>query len=350
MISIVEYLEHNKMIDEDFRATMLEIELDMVFESFGCSILQEIRDQIQNIRDDVKTKKKEIDNTTYEYSWMKPSLPRPPEQFKKLFVYNSVRWNLIKDDQVHEFSKDDQDGLKLVKRICSNRSNSIPGLVVLANSDEKYKYSGVIIKDSWNIRYFSLVGTASNEVKPSEAQDYLTSKYWVVEILPEQLSHQIRTDRMKAKSGAIKMGDPDEYVKIAKANMERYRRLAEKKRIEQNADDGMYEKVMSYVEKVMKVAEMFSKDPVKYAQHEYKIQALLDLLGDRQRYDSGLRKSNGENGLLYLFNLYLSYKLELAKGTSYSSTKDSFNKAKKSINEVFQKIDKKINEINSNIN
>ena len=70
------------------------------------------------------------------------------------------------------------------------------------------------------------------------------------------------------------------------------KRLAEKKRIEKASDDGIYDKVMDYVQKVMNVAEMFSKDPIKYAQHEYKIQSLLDMLGDRQRYDSGTRKSS----------------------------------------------------------
>ena len=353
MISIVEYLEANKKMHEDFLETMNEIELDMVFESFSCKILQEIRSQLKEIREDIKARKKEIDATEYEQPWMKPSLPRPPQDFKGMFIYNSIQWDKITDDQVHEFSKDDQAGIKLVKRICSNRSNSIPGVVILKSSDEKYKFSGLIIKDSWNIKYHSLIGNTYKdnvEVKPSEAVDYLTDPFWVIEIQESQLSHQIKNDRRSARSGMIKMGDPDEYLKIAKANMERYKRLAEKKRIEQNADDGVYDKVMDYVQKVMNVAEMFSKDPIKYAQHEYKIQSLLDMLGDRQRYDSGTRKSNGENGLLYLFNTYLSYKLQLAKGTSYDYTKESFNRAKKGINELFKKIDKKIYEINKDLN
>lgn len=354
MISIVEYLETNKRMNEDFMETMADIELDMVFESFQCSVLQEIRDQVRKVIDNTKAKQKEINSKTYEYSWMKPSLPKPPSDFKKMFINNSIMWDKITNDQVKEFNKDDQAGIKLVKRICSNRSNSIPGIVLLSSSSDEYKFSGLIIKDVWNIQYHSLISSNSNEVKPSESTEYINKvdKFWVIEIHDDQISNNLKIDRARSKQGMIKMGDSNEYLEIAKTNMERYKRLAEKKRIEKNADDGIYEKVMEYVQKVMDIAEKFSKEPMKYVQHEYKIQSLLDMLGDRQRYDSGTRRSNGENGLLYLFNIYLSYKFQLAKGTSYNATytKESFNKAKRGITDIFKKIDAKIEEINKNLN
>lgn len=349
MISIIEYLENNKKHIDEFNETMNEIELDMVLESFQCSILQEIRAQIESIKAEYKKKKEEIDSQEWEKEWQKPRLQQPPYDFNKMFVFNSVMWDKITDDQVKEFTQDSQEGAKLVKRICSNRSNSIPGMIVLASSDPKYKFNGIILKDSWNIRYYSLTskyGSSNNkEIKPSEAVTWLTPKYWTIEIHDDQLAGQLKNERAKARFGSIKMGDPEEYKNIAQANFERYKRLAEKKRIEKASDDGIYDKVMDYVQKVMDVAEKFAKEPIKYASKEYNIQMLLDLIGDRQRYDSGSRKSYGKDGLIYLFNQYLNAKLRMAKGEGSKYVKEDYEKSKKLISGMLEKIDKMISDI-----
>lgn len=351
MRSLSEYMTDVRNAIEEYRETMEDIDLEIIFESFQCKMLQDIRDQLQTIIKKRKDEQAEIDKKEYKNSWERPSVPAPPADFKQMFFWHDFTWDKIKDSQVKEWKAGDPNGMKLVKRICSNRSNSIPGMIILKSEDNsEYKFAGVIIKAVWDIRYYSLLGQyhkLNGALKPKEAEGVVEDcDFWTIEIEQDQLANAIKNDRFKAKSGSIKMGDPEEYKKIAEANRERYRKLAEKKKIEKNADDGMYERIMDYVQKVMDVCEIFSKDPVKYASYEYSIQTLLMLIGDRQRYDSRASKYYGSDGLMYLFNIYLTKKLSIAKGDSFAHEKKEFTEAKNKIEEIFKKIDQKIIDMN----
>ena len=350
MRSLSEYMSDVRQSIEEYRETMLDIDLEIIFESFQCKMLQEIRDQLKSIIDKRKAEQAEIDKQHYEHSWQKPTVPAPPYDFKEMFFWNEIQWSTIKDDQVKEWKKGDHEGMKLVKRICSNRSNSIPGMIILKSSDDsEYKYAAAIVKGSWDIRFYSLVGRfhkMNGSLKPKEAEAAVDCDFWTIEATDSQLSHHIKNARREAQAGSINMGDPKEYAKIAQANRERYRKLAEKKKLEKNADDGIYDKIMDYVQKVMDVCEKFSKDPIKYASYEYSVQTLLNYIGDRQRYDTRAAKYYGADGLMYLFNVYLSKKLSMAKGDSFSHERREYDDAIKKINEIFKKIDAKIVEMN----
>lgn len=348
MKHLTDYLSNHRALLEDYYNTMDEIEMDILLESFNCTILKEIRNQIEIIRAKRKAEQEEIDKKEYKNWWEKPRLITPPQQFSKLFIYKTIRWDTIKDDQVKEYYKDDNTGIKIAKRICSNRSNSIPGIIINASQEgDEYKYVDIIQKTSWDIRYYSLISgnNGGTTLKPSEVESFLANKFWIIELRDDQLSHDLQNQRMNAKSGIIRMGDAQQYAEIAKANMEKYKRLAEKKRIEKTADDGIADKVMDYVEKVMQIAERFSKDPMKYSSYEYSIQILLDLISDKRHWDSK-RGAEGTDGLMILYGKYLSLKLRLASGKSYKSDKQDFENTKKSIGEVFARIDKRIGEMN----
>lgn len=344
MRHITTYIEHNIKLIEEFKETIAEIDLELVFESFNCTIMKEVGKQIDSIRAKRKAEKEEIESKTYEKYWMKPSVIDPPNKFKDLFFYKHVRWDKITDADVKEYSNDDKEGLKLAKRICSNRTNSVPGVILLASKGEEYKFSGLIYKTYWDITYISLLSKASNvSLKPTQVVDYLTDKYWVIELTNDLLSADLQKERYNAKSGMLNMGDANQYLEIAKANRERYKKLAEQKRMEKNADDGISDKVMDYVDKVLQICEKFSKDPVKYSSYEYSIQTLLEYIGDKQTYSS--HGTSGSNGLMIVYYDYLSSKAKLATGKGSDSYKKEFEATKNKIYSIFEKIDKKISEI-----
>ena len=348
MKHLTDYLSINMPLMEDFRQLQAEIELDMVFESFKCTILKDVRNQIEALRAKAKAVKDEINKKEYKNWWEKPPMPAEPNKFNQMFMYKSIRWDTITDDQVTEYTKDNKEGIKIAKRICSNRSNSIPGIIINASkcSDDVVKYSSIIQKTAWDIRMYNLVGKNYSEgtLKPGEVESSLSDKFWIIELRDDQLSYDIQNQRRDSKSGMIKMGDPTQYTQIAKANMERYKRLAEKKRMEKDKHDGIAEKIFDYMEKIMSITEKFSKDPLKYSAYEYAIGSLLDLVGDRCHYDSR-SGAIGKDGLMTLFHHYLSYKLKLADGKGSDYDKQSFEAYKQKIKETFDKIDKKLADI-----
>ena len=326
MKHLTDYISTSILMLEDFKQTMAEIELDMVFESFKCSILKEIREQISALR-------------------AKEDKSIAPDNFSKMFQYKTIRWDTITDDQVKEYTKDSKDGLKLAKRICSNRSNSVPGIIVNATKDpdDVVKYSSLIQKSNWDIRFYNLVGKnyADGTMKPGDIEQALSDKFWIIELRNDQINNESQSQRRDAKSGTIKMGDPNQYADIAKSYLEKYKRLAEKKPVKK---DTITDKVMEYMDKIISIAETFSKDPVKHSAYEYSIGTMLNLVGDRCHYDPK-HTAIGQDGLMILYNKYLSYKMKLAGAEHEASDKKGALEAAKRIKELFSKIDKKIADI-----
>jgi len=312
-------------------------------ESFNSSIIRQIRDQIN----DIIELNHEYNAENKYGTWRHPT----NKKFKELFGRDSgIQWDKIKDEDFKEYSKSDDEGIKLVKRCTSNRSNSFSALIILENDKGDPKLSGLIFASFGNNTYYSLISNysfKSDSFRTSDAQSYLTNKYYILD-LNDFKTYQIRDKRRTDRSGAINAFNndelrDDEYKQIASRNLERYKAYAAKIKAEKDANDGISEKVEEYSKKIMDITIKISKDPVKYVKYEYNIATLIDLLRDEKRYVQGKNPYwAGTNGLLTLYKRYMKSKLSLSKGSSYSYERDEYTAAKKEIEKMFKIIDEKL--------
>lgn len=309
----------------------------VINESFKSSILKEISDQLN---DRIKKHKEEDKG---KENWAKNG--DYSSTFKNIFNYHNVKWNEITDDMFKEYDEDDPEGIKQVKRIFSNRSTSYPGMIVLLNSNYKEgepKYLGAMLCSGWDNYYYSFTSSwriSGKQFRTSDAEGFLTKKYLLLNLKGFDSSDQQR-ERSAARNGAFIANNEKErqeiYKNIVKANRERYRQYIAKVRADQDANDGMAEKVQEYCNKVLDIATKLSGNPIKYAKLEYKIGDLVDYLSNR---------STGKDGLLTVYKEYIKTKLSRASGRGYEFEEKSFKAAKKQLEELFTRIDNKITEI-----
>lgn len=322
----------------------------LINEAFSSKILQEIRDQINDIMEA---------NHKYnaENKW---SSKATNLTFKSVFSSKWVKWSEIKDEDFTEYDKSSTEGGKIIKQISSNRSNSFSAIVILLNdAEDAPKYKGMIFCEEGNNWYVSFLcdryGFDSTHFKTGEAPSYFTKKFLVVP-LKDLDSWKKHSERASAMSGSFNpLNDAtireNEYKRLAEQNRERYKKYVAKVRAEKDADDGMGEKVNEYVEKIMEITIKISKEPTKYIKHESEVAYLIDLLRDKRTWVSATRHNNGgyysgTDGLLTVYKSYIKGKLANVKGDSYSFQREEYDKAKAALNEIFKTIDAKIEKFN----
>lgn len=350
MIHIDEYINSTFMIREAVDEMFEEIDMEILCESFKSSVFQNIVNQTNNL---IKKDKEESKERGY-------SLWKTYKSFKEIFGRDSIAWDKITDDMFKEGSISDaacvENIKKEIRKITRDNSKYVGGLIVILNDDEKdedKKYLSMMIINSWGqIEYKSLLSAFRNDLfKVTKLDQHLSKKFLYCFLTDEFRTWDIERDRRASREDMIIPGDKDQYKRIAEKNRERYNKIIAKNRAEQDATDGLRDKVKTYVDKVMDIVVMIDDDPAKYSSLEYDIQTLLELVGNRNVswIDKGKLKSRGVNGLLYLFAQYMKLKLSQAKGNSYNFEQRDYLQTKKDINALFKKIDDKIAEIQNKI-
>lgn len=347
MKNLIQYInEHQEFISE-YCDMLDQINLEIITESFGCKLLKDLVKQ----QCDLYEKWKDVQASNRFLSMTKPM------DINHLFRNSRTLWNKITDEQVQTFKGTDPEGLKLFKRICSNRSNSVAGLIVIETTESErksvgddVKYSGIILKEwSWIKYYPCRYDNSSKEIKPTEAPQLLTSDttYNIIVLDDVKSRGELENNREISRRGVIDPGNVEQLKGLAAENRERYQKLAAKMKVEKQAADKLPEQVDECVKKVMDLAIEFAKDPVKYSKMQYEIGKLMELVGDKEvgYYDRGKYYKYGINGLMYYFSSYLKTKLSLATGNSYGYEQRDYDAAKKKLEEMIEKINKSYDEI-----
>lgn len=325
----------------------------MITEAFKSKILKEISDQLN---DRIKRQKEEAENDKEHYH----RSPDTNATFKKLFTspWTGISWSDMTDDMFKEYSIEDPEGVKLAKRITSNRSNSFPGVIILLNTTDpdSPKYRGVLIgagDGEHGNDYYSFTNTWSfhrESFKPGEVESFLTKKFLFADVSEiKKANREKRNQRYAAISGSMNPLNDDntrefEYERIAKENRERYQKYLAKIKADREANDEYVKKVTEYTQKILQISAELSKNPIKYAKYEYEVDTLLSYLSGKRTWISSNRRGqngyySGKNGIITLLETYLKTKLSMAKGNSYDSEKTSYEAAKKALDDAFTKID-----------
>ena len=313
MKSILEYLKNSFIGDS------------LINESFKCTYLREISKQFNE-----RIKQNHIYNAKDSYNDNDTE-----STFKYVFNPEAIAWSELTDDMFYKYTKDDKEGVSKVKGIMSNRKNHFDGIVILL-SDTEPKYRGMFIGTSYDNRYYSFTSSLSwkisyKSIKPGDVEEFLTKEFLVADITKLETF-----DKRRERSGK---------------NVERYRQYVAKVKAQKDMNDGMAEKVMEYVNKIMSITTKFSADPIKYAKYEYEVGYLLDSISDKKswvnsRSSRGGGYYSGSNGLLTVYKEYIKCKLSLAKGNSYDYERKEYENKKKELEGLFSKLDEKIEKFN----
>lgn len=325
-------------------------ENEMINEAFKSSILQEIAKQLkERIKDQRKRDKEEREAS--KYNWSSVHIDTSGV-FNKLFYYNNIDWSKIPDDAFTEYSKDDPEAQKLVKRMASNRSNSFSGIAILLNNNEEGpKYYGMFICSASHNAYYSFItdwSIKSAQFRPGDALELLTDKFLLLDYTDYQTNDIVR-DRSSNKFGVANIDNTKDgreryYKELLEANRNRYKQYLAKVKADREANDEYTDKVKEYVDKVFSLVAEMSKNPIKYAKYEYEIASLMEYVSDKKVYIAAPRGKghySGKQGLLNIFKEYVKAKLSMAKGDSYSYEHEEYERVKKLMDASFKVIDEK---------
>lgn len=345
----MQYIKENESIIENYNNLINEINFEIILESMQSSFLKKLIQQSKKASEEYHDKK--ALNLYYVAE---------PVQIQMVINNLPYKWDKITDDRFVKYDNTDANGLKLAKRLCSNRSNSIQGMILFPNSDENDKenmFTGFIVKDMYQrISYYNIVSKReSNEyMKPTKAIEYVKSApyYYLLELTQDDQTYDLRNSRVQSRVGMVHQGDESWYKELAKENMARYKKLAAKMKLEKLKDD-LPDKVITCVNTVMELAKEFGDNPEKYHTFEYDIKSLLELVSDKSYMSTDGRRGkyfkHGIDGLMYYFTLYLQYKLNVGTGKAQEYEIKGFETQKANLKAMLDKINNKYLELKRKI-
>lgn len=326
-----------------------KIHNDVIAEAFQCKLLSELNKQF-NMR---------IHANSEDNEWPGNIGKDVQSTFKRIFAHWDIEWDKITEDMVIKCSSDNKEDVKKARIMMSNRANSGMGMIILTNKNKNSwpKYTGALIKIHGEIRYYSFITDSefrSDTKKLNELEHCLSNTFYMID-LTNLMAREKQRIRMKQKEDSdyytSKEGRDNLYKRILDENKKRYREYTEKIKAQKQANDGVPEKVDEYLNKVTSLLATMAKDPIKYAQFDYDISTIMELLNGKKQWHQPKKWNEegyyyGIDGLLTIYKTYVKYKLTLAKGSASTSDAKSFNDAKANLKTIFDTIDKKLSEIN----
>ena len=339
MLSIKEYYKRN---------------YEMVTESFQCNLLRELQQQL----------KLRVKNNEEENEWAGNVGKDIKSTFKYIFSKWEIKWDAITDDMVKKCSTSNDNDIKEANFVLSNRGNTYPAAIILVNENKDVypKYTGTLVKKYGEVRYYSFISDMElssdpKKLKLNEVTHMLTNTFYIIN-LSGLSSTNLKLKRSQDKNSdqyyTSKESRTYAYERILKNNKTRYKAYTEKMKAQQQANDGIPEKVNEYMQKVTELLEKMSKNPIMYAKFEYNISSIMDSLNETKKWQQGRTWKDqsgyvGNDGLLTVYKRYVTKKLALAGGSGSNTDKETLKQAKEEINKICERIDKRLEEINSKI-
>lgn len=150
----------------------------------------------------------------------------------------------------------------------------------------------------------------------------------------------ITKSRNDARQGMITPGDAEQYKKIAKENILRYKKILAENRVKGNTTE--YEEVAKKVGDILERANKMSMDVIKHPEKYsfFDMSHIFDQIRDSEHYDKG--KVYGTNGLLIKYKSFINKYMDIRKNTGYGDPANqlaSLNKQKESLLQYIDKID-----------
>ena len=327
MKSLVEYISEAK-----FNRNIEFYDLNIVSESLKDHKLIEL----------AKYLKKFASKSYYNYS------------FGGLFSQFGVEWDKITESD-WETITDIEKAKKIVRKVVSNRSNSISSIVLVEYDGEiKYLITSDVVFDLKNTKRLYDFHTKEyyDETSPEKLSD-LKQRDIVDLITDNAVTYLLDSSKMYAtqdkqivrriaKDGIVLQGDEYYYKEAAERNIKRYKQIIAQRKAERAAqDDTLSKEVQEVLNKILELNMKIIKEPVKYADCLYDIATLA-----YYSYGGNVSKAKSGNSLLYMYSEYVDANVKNASGKNdYDWIVDAQEKTTKKLSEKLKEMKEKIAKI-----
>lgn len=245
-----------------------------------------------------------------------------------------------KDVQTFRYPRNIEDGVKAANQIISGRSS---GFIVLLNKQDEF--SSLIYGKNYINLYSGYEFGRRHSVRSTELLDMCkrAGEIMVFRLTQDFQTWELRSDRREARNGMI-TNTEDQNRRIAKENIERYKKIVAQNRANRDKDfEEIDKQVESIIMRVLKASQISHRDPSKISTID--VSRLNEWIYDEVRYSSSTHKSYGKTGLLRLYNTFTDYLADVKKGGAYDFQIEGLQKVKVQIKNTIEKIDEELKKL-----
>ena len=249
--------------------------------------------------------------------------------FKELFSGYSIAWDQMDSTHIQNynwrFKKPSDKDLKAARQIISGK---VDGFIItyFYGDDGKIVFDKLI---NYNKIVYRLNGRNANtkrgsSEKSTEILDMIIGNYYNrtdgMIILTgfgsynsELSTFKLKNDRREARQGMVE-NNPEYYRKVARENMERYKKIIETNKANRNSGEvtKVQKMVDSFLKDIMQASQNVLKNPTKYASEIIFLDSLNEYAYSKVSYDRG--NKYGSDGVLVLFSKYMDVWSRAATG------------------------------------
>ena len=274
--------------------------------------------------------------------------------FGGLFSQFGVEWDKITESD-WETITDIEKAKKNVRKVISNRSNSISSIILVEYDGEiKYLITRYVVFDLKNTKrlydfhtkeYYDKTSPEKlSDLKQRDIVDLITDNAvtYLLDSSKMYSTQDKQIARRIAKDGIVLQGDEYYYKEAAERNIKRYKQIIAQRKAERAAqDDTLSKEVQEVLNKILELNMKIIKEPVKYADCLYDIASLV-----YYSYGGNISKANSGNSLLYMYSEYVDANVKNASGKNDSYwIIDAQEKTTKKLSEKLKEMKEKIAKI-----
>lgn len=249
-----------------------------------------------------------------------------------------------KDVQTFRYPRNIDDGVKAANQIISGKAS---GFVVVLDKQDKFEML-IYGKNYINLSPGYSFGR-SGHAKSTELLDICkhAGEIMVFRLTQDFQTWKLQSDRKEARAGMLYAGEKngwggslrdEQNMKIAKENIERYKKIIAQNRANRDKDfEEIDKQVESIIMRVLKASQISHRNPEKIT--DYQVSRLNEWIYDEVKYSQQSHKSYGKTGLLRLYNKFTDYLADVKKGNAYDFQIEGLQKVKKEIFDTINKID-----------
>ena len=354
------------ILTEEFKS----IDAQIVCESLNCKLLQDLAKQLK----DIKVKKQEEIDKKYKEEMESRGWSYKDSNynhtFKEIFGnYEGVRWDKITDADIQHIPASDKKDRKVEQEILNVIKSSSKNIVLVKDKEDKkflyaiytWGYIYRLTEDGYG--YGNGAGSAIKHQGYRKTKDLSNKEkvemcrglnIYFIDVSNKVEGQKLHQERSIAKSGMIMM-DPDSLEKMAKDNIERYKKILRENRVNRLNNDDLINKAKKIINKVASYAAMIAKDPIRHADLIADVSSLSQWIYDKQRYNepNRYRKQgyySGVNGLLPMMMSYTKLVKDISSDGGYEHQSNELKNVQKEMEKAIAKADELLTKIEEKIN
>jgi hypothetical protein len=318
-------------------------------------------------------------------------------------IFQGVKWDKIDSSQISEFDGNDNECLKLARKILTKTDENFKQLGIIVMFNKEGEVTGAIAEHYYiSLNKNSTYYDRWSHTVDSNGDKHLSRSYakrtsvlldfvkeadtvMIIEFRPGQITEfwKLRMERGAAQKGAIALNrgpekkgqalsyiEHDEpllknswysrnndtppdiksvryYQSIVEENRKRYKHMIDKIRAQKAAMTTTFTNIKRRVDDVFArytaILEKVMKEPVKYSNNSLEIESLQDKFSYATQKGQGTSKYAQEMGLMVMLKLYTRTVLDAAKGYGNNDNlKETLKNMEESINRQIDIIDTKL--------